>query len=301
MQDIKSPYIFDIQRFSIHDGSGIRTVLFTKGCPLKCSWCQNPESQKYNPQIAFYYEKCKNCNKCVEICPSNAIDIVSKISNYSACILCEACVDVCENDARRIIGKEMKKEDIFEELLKDIDFFENSGGGITFSGGEPFMHPEFLFETLKKLKDQNIHTNIETSGHFDFEKVKNLLPYINQIFFDIKHLDTNVHKKYTGVGNELILSNFEKLNTIFEHIQVRIPLIPGVNDSIEHIKSVCDFLVKKGHKSVHLLPYHSMGNSKAVRIDHKTEKFEAEAYSTEKIKMIKSQFSEFGIEALTIS
>lgn len=302
IQNVKNnstPYIFDIQRFSIHDGPGIRTVLFTKGCPLNCKWCQNPESQKNKQEIAFYSEKCKDCRKCIEVCPVDAIDEITKISDYSICISCGACVDVCTNDARRMIGQKMDEDEVIAELLKDFDFYKDSNGGITFSGGEPFVYPEFLSGIFKELKRNKIHINVETSGQFNFEKVTDLLPYIDMIYFDIKHIDSQVHKKYTGITNNIILDNFEKLNKVFTKVQVRIPLIPRVNDGIEDIKLVCRFLLKQGHKSVHLLPYHSMGNSKAQRIDYKTEIFKVEPHSKEEIEKIKSKFSKFGISPIT--
>ena len=299
MKKSNSPYIFDIQRFSIHDGPGIRTVLFTKACPLKCKWCQNPESQKSKAEVAFYSDNCEDCRKCIEVCPTNAIDSITKISDYVACITCGACVDVCENDARRMIGSEMDEKEIITELLKDADFYNDSGGGVTFSGGEPFVNPDFLYGILKELKKHEIHTNIETSGLFDFEKVTNLLAYINLIYFDIKLFDSNIHKEYTGVSNKIILSNFIKLNKVFDNIQVRIPLIPNVNDGIENIKAISVFLLENGHNSVHLLPYHSMGNSKASRIDYKADIFKVETHTKDEINIVKSQFSEFGINPIT--
>ncbi len=144
-----SPYIFDIQRFSIHDGPGIRTVVFTKGCPLKCKWCQNPESQKSKAEVAFYSENCEDCRKCIDVCPVDAIDEITKISDYSTCTTCGACIDICTNDARRMIGQKMNEKDILNELLKDIDFYADSNGGITFSGGEPLIYPEFLHGIFK--------------------------------------------------------------------------------------------------------------------------------------------------------
>ncbi len=299
MQKKNIPYIFDIQRFSIHDGPGIRTVMFTKACSLKCKWCQNPESQKNKQEVAFYYENCKDCKKCIEVCPVNAIDPITKISDYSTCIRCGACIDICENDARRMIGKEMNEKDIISELLKDLDFYTDSDGGITFSGGEPFIYTEFLFKIIKELKKKKVHVNIETSGQFDFKKVINLLPYIDLIYFDIKHLDSQKHKEYTGLTNNTILNNFEKLNLIFNNIQVRIPLIPNINDGIDNIKATSEFLIKNGHKSAHLLPYHSMGNSKAIRIDYGAEIFKVEPHTKEEIEIIKSYFSKFGINPIT--
>lgn len=299
MKEHTTPYIFDIQRFSIHDGPGIRTVMFTKACPLKCKWCQNPESQKHKQEVAFYYENCKDCNKCVDVCPVGAIDIATKISNYATCIRCGECIDICENDARRMIGDKIEEQEINSELLKDIDFYKDSDGGITFSGGEPFIFPEFLSKIIYELNKKKIHINIETCGQFDFNRIESLLPNIDLIYFDIKHLDSTIHKEFTGVYNETILSNFEKLNNIFDNIQVRIPIIPNVNDGIKNIKETCDFLIKNGHNTVHLLPYHSMGNSKAIRIDHNTEIFKAKAHTKKEIETIKSHFSNFGINTIT--
>ena len=298
MNKEKLTYIVDLQRFSIHDGPGIRTVLFTKGCPLNCLWCQNPESQKSKSEVAYYNEDCENCNKCVEICPNNAIDTLTKISDYKSCVQCEACIDMCENNARRMIGDKMSTKEIVSELLKDIDFYNTSNGGVTFSGGEPLLHTDLLYQSIKELKKHGVHINIETSGYFNFENVSKLLPYIDLIYFDIKHLDSSIHKEYIGQGNELILENFAKLNKVFETIEVRMPLIPDVNDSETHIKLLCEFLVDNGHKSIHLLPYHSMGNLKAIRIDYKEELFKANTHSKKEIGSIKSLFSQNNIKAI---
>ena len=299
MKKDQIPYIFDIQRFSIHDGPGIRSVVFTKGCPLRCQWCQNPESQKSRAEVAYYVEKCTNCNKCVEVCPNNAIDPVTKISDYSLCVACGDCVEVCENDARKMIGQLKPVDDIIQEILKDIDFYYNSGGGVTFSGGEPLLYPGFLLEVIRELKKSNIHVNIETCGRFDFEQVTPLLPFIDMIYYDLKLIDSKKHKYFTGVDNKTILDNFNKLNQHFKPLQVRIPLIPGVNDDNENIQATCEFLSDADRQTVHLLPYHSMGNSKAKRIDFRDNIFNVEPYTKSQIEKIKSKFFHFGIKAIT--
>ena len=299
MKQNNSPYIFDIQRFSIHDGPGIRTVLFSKSCPLSCTWCQNPESQKSRAEVAFYSEKCKDCRKCIQVCPSFAIDEITKISNYTTCITCSACIDVCTQDARKMIGQKMSEDEIINELLKDIDFYKDSNGGVTFSGGEPLVYPEFLLKILKRLKAKGIHTNIETCGVFDLEKVIPLLPYIDLIYFDIKHLNKDSHKEYTGLGNEIILENFQELNAVFSHLQIRVPLIPSVNDDEYSIKEISEFSLKNGHQTIHLLPYHSMGNSKAIRIDYKAKIFKVKPHTNEELELIKKQFSKLGIKTIS--
>jgi len=176
----KRPNIFDIQRFSIHDRPGVRTVIFTKSCPLKCSWCQNSESQKSKAEIAFYFEDCSSCNKCVEQCPTNAIDPINKISSYSICIQCGACADIFESNARRIIGREMSRDEIVSEILKDIDFYKTSNGGVTFSGGEPFLHADLLLQTLIDLKKLYICIRSQNSKNHPMKSIpyKNGLPAI---------------------------------------------------------------------------------------------------------------------------
>lgn len=297
MEESKNPYIFDIQRFSIHDGPGIRTVLFTKTCPLSCTWCQNPESQKGKAEIAFYSEHCSNCNHCTDICPVSAIDPLTRISDYTTCMQCGACIDACGNNARRMIGSKMGKEEIMVELLKDIDFYNNSGGGVTFSGGEPFMHTTFIYEISRELKEHDIHVNVETCGYFNMDQVKKLLPYIDLIYYDIKHMDNKLHESNTGIGNEKILNNFSKLNAVFRNIRVRITLIPGVNDDIEHIRDMCRFLIANGHDNIDILSYHSMGNSKAIRIFQNKKLFKAQSYNKEELIILQSHFSQYGINA----
>lgn len=294
----QTPHIFDIQRFSIHDGPGIRSVLFTKGCPLGCLWCQNPESQKSKAEVAYYFESCTQCNVCVEVCPEDAIDPISKISDYENCTACGICVDTCENNARRMIGKTIGIEEAAEELLKDIDFYEDSNGGVTFSGGEPFLYPEYLLEIAIKLKERNVHINVETSGQFNYEKTKPIFAFIDSIFFDIKQLDNEKHKAYTGVYNTQLIQNFKKLHADFHSITPRVPLIPGFNDDDESLTQIAIFLQSLNHNEVHLLPFHSMGNSKAKRIDHNKPLFEAQIHTKEDKERIVRLFNQMNMNVI---
>jgi len=261
-------WIYDIQRFSLHDGPGIRTTVFMKGCPLKCVWCHNPESQSSLPEIAEFKDKCIGCGRCVEVCPEKAITETRWSINREICTRCGKCAEVCPSGARKIIGKKMTIEDVLEEVKKDKVFYKNSGGGITLSGGEPLMQTLFSQELLRRCKKDNIHTAIETSGYASWFNFNKVLPFIDLIFYDIKHIDPLKHKEYTGKSNILILENLKKIvKKDNVNIVIRIPLIPGYNDAEEHIISVAKFLRGlKYIKKIELLPYHRLGEAKYNRI-----------------------------------
>ena len=295
MSSNKKLLLFDVQRFSIHDGTGIRTTLFTKGCPLQCVWCQNPESQKIKPEIAYYFESCIKCNLCIDICPNNAIDSTTYISDYEKCNACGKCIEVCNTNSRRLIGKSYDTEEIISLALKDVDFYKTSNGGITITGGEPFMFPEKLEEILKQLKSQNLNINIETAGFFNLDKVKLLLKYIDSIFFDIKLIDQEKHKYFTGVSNDKIIKNFEYLVANFSNITPRMPIIPDVNDSENCIRSVATFLNKNNCKEIHLLPFNTLGNSKIERIDTSAKVYKKDFLSTSKLNEIQRIFNTYNI------
>ena len=245
--------IFDIERNSYVDGPGIRTTVFFKGCNLKCRWCHNPESQSPTPQMMFYKDKCKGCGKCKGFCPNH----------LESCDLCGKCTVYCPVDARRVCGRTYTIDEVFEEVIKDKAFYENSGGGVPFSGGEGMLQIDFLLEILKKCKENGIHTAVDTAGHIPFESFKKILPYTDLFLYDIKIFDTQKHKQYVGVGNELILENLKKLFKANAKIWIRIPIIPDVNDSIEEMQLIRDFLDKNGKpEKIELLPYHAMGENK---------------------------------------
>ncbi len=255
--------LFDIERNSFVDGPGIRTTVFFKGCNLKCLWCHNPESQDFKPEQMFYRDKCKGCGKCNEICPTP-----------DGCTLCGKCIFYCPADARKVCGKEYTVDEVFAEIIKDKSYYDNSGGGVTFSGGECMLQVDFLAEILKKCKENSIHTAVDTAGHIPFKSFERILPYTDLFLYDIKTLDPEKHKQYTGVGNELILENLKKLFKANANILIRVPIIPNINDSIEEMRLIKEFLDKNGiPKKIELLPYHAMGENKYAAIGKEVERF----------------------------
>ncbi|MBD3214044.1 MAG: glycyl-radical enzyme activating protein [Candidatus Lokiarchaeota archaeon] len=263
--------IFDIQQYAIYDGPGIRTLIFLKGCPLSCFWCQNPESQQLEPQMAYFQEKCVLCGKCVKICPENAITLSDDriIREKKICKKCGKCVEICPENVVQIIGEEKSIKDIIEIVIRDKPFYDNSGGGITVSGGEPTMQTEFLINLLKNIKKKGIHTAIETCGCFNPEMVEKFVSVVDLFLFDIKHIDPELHEYYTGVSNENILYNFHQIYKLVgpERIICRIPLIPDVNTDQKTIQGIIDFLKGIGFTGlVHLMPYNRMAKTKYEKI-----------------------------------
>jgi pyruvate formate lyase activating enzyme len=260
-----SGIVFDIQRFSIHDGPGIRTIVFLKGCPLSCLWCSNPESQKMQPELFWNPDKCIKCNMCGDVCQ---VDAVSQ-SDYShsriirdRCIGCGKCAEQCPTQALTLKGKPMSVEEVYKEVEKDRRFYMSSGGGVTISGGEPFSQPEFLLSLLKKFKDAGISTAIETTGMTCWSLIHQCAECIDYFLYDIKHMDSEMHKKYTGIENNLILSNLKLLANTGKDITVRVPYIPGYNADVDHMKMIASFMNENKLKKIELLPYHNFGESK---------------------------------------
>jgi len=263
--------VFDIQRYSIHDGPGIRTSVFLKGCPLRCFWCQNPESQMMVPQVLFYKDKCTNCGRCVEVCPTGASGLsdMSSEVDRDKCIGCGKCVEVCPNEARRITGRYMTTDEVVSEVMKDVKFYRKSGGGVTLSGGEPLFQPEFALEILQKCKSMGLHTVLETCGLAPWSTMEKLLAYVDYVLYDIKHLDTRKHRKGTKRSNELILEN-AKMVSVCKPMKVRIPLIPAFNDSPDDIRAIARFVKSElDSAEMELLAYNKMGESKYERLGRK--------------------------------
>jgi pyruvate formate lyase activating enzyme len=259
--------IFNIQRFSLHDGPGIRTVIFFKGCPLKCRWCCNPESIELSPQIIFNPDRCLKDGRCIEVCPSGA----RSEKGYTAgkCTLCGACIDACPSGALELVGKGYSIQDVIEEVEKDRLFYESSGGGVTLSGGDPVFQNEFATSLLRELRRLSIHTAVETSGYAPWPVIEEIIDASDLLLYDLKHMDSEMHRKFTGVPNELILENALKASLKIEAMKepekkmvFRVPLIGGINTYRKNIEAVAAFVFKTKIREVHLLPYHRLGESK---------------------------------------
>ncbi|AYO29981.1 glycyl-radical enzyme activating protein [Biomaibacter acetigenes] len=283
--------IFDIQRYSIHDGPGIRTVVFLKGCPLRCLWCCNPESQLTNPQLSFIQSKCIGCLECIKICPNKAIRFDKEkgfLIDYKLCDMCGRCSDVCYPGARVIIGKKMSVDEVIAEVIKDKSFYNRSNGGVTLSGGEVLLQWGFAKEILKKCKELNINTAIETCGYCKWEYFTEVLEYVDLVLYDLKHLDSAEHKRLTGVDNQLILENAAKVVKKGKEMIIRVPLIPSLNDSKDNIMMLVDFVsTLEKVKEIDLLPYHQLGVSKYNQIGQTYKLNEINPPSKEKINDIK--------------
>lgn len=255
--------VFDIQRFSLHDGPGIRTIVFLKGCPLSCKWCSNPESQNMKPVIMYKKNECLHCGRCINACSRKAISFENKtFIDRSICTGCGECANACPAGALVVKGKTMTVQQLIRELKKDATTYRRSGGGITLSGGEPLVQYEFAAELLRACKAQGWDTAIETTGAGITEAVEKVIPYVDTVLLDIKHLDTEKHKKFTGIGNEQILKNAARISQISSTV-VRVPVIPGFNYSEEEIRVITEFAkMLRGVRTIHLLPYHTFGENK---------------------------------------
>ncbi len=261
--------VFDIQRASLHDGPGIRTTIFLKGCPLNCLWCHNPEATKADRQLFFHFDKCIQCGNCVKLCEDKVHQLIDgKHSiDYDKCTFCGKCVEACNSDALKIVGIEMDVDDVMHEITPDFDFYQNSGGGVTLSGGEPLSQFSFAMELLKRCKDEGVNTCLETSGFVSASQFEKILPLVDIFLFDYKITGFDEHQKYTGIPNERILENLDLAYQYGSEIILRCPIIPGINDSEQHFEAICALDIKYPNlKGIEILPYHTMGNSKRTSI-----------------------------------
>ena len=282
--------VFNIQRFTTHDGPGIRTTVFLKGCPLTCHWCSNPESQYGKPQLMIRDIKCSGCGACITACPEQAIRFSkngTRQISWESCNHCFDCVDACLYQALTAVGQYMSVNEVIEIIEKDSVFYRNSNGGVTFSGGEVLTQPHFLEKLLTKLKSKDIHTCIDTTGFAPEHMIKKVLPHTDLVMFDIKHLDNEKHKQGTGVENSLILKNLKYITGIVP-TWIRIPLIPGYNDDVEHISKVAALASGLGVEKVSLLPYHEGGISKADQIGMHYHKKALKPQSNEHLNLLEN-------------
>lgn len=261
--------VTNIQGYSIHDGPGIRTTVFLKGCPLKCRWCANPENLSGEIQVGFIAGSCRRCGACLSACKHGGIDPEGAYRiNRTACTSCTACTEVCYYGALVKYGEEMTAQQAFDKVRRDKMFFDASGGGVTLSGGEPLLHPDFVYELFSLCHGEGISTCIETCGFVPWKSFERVLPVTDMFYFDLKLMDESAHVAYTGRSNRLILSNAAALTRTGADILFRQPLIPGVNDSPAHIAAAAEFIKSLGGgHSLQLMPYHRMGTSKYAALN----------------------------------
>ena len=293
LREIEMKNITNIQKFSIHDGDGIRTTVFFKGCPLKCEWCHNPETQRFEKEMQVDREKCTGCGTCASVCPNGAVRMTEDHRpswDSKACTFCGKCENFCPAGSREIVGREYTVKELTKELMKDQMFYEESGGGVTFSGGEVMsMDMDFILAMAKELKRQDVTLTIDTCGYVPYERFEKILPYVNTFLYDVKVMDPELHKKYMGTDNKLILENLIRLSQDGARIYIRIPTIKEVNGNEQNMKETIAFL--KEHDihpaGVNLLPYHDTGSGKYAKLGmeykgtdlHAPDKEEMEAFA----------------------
>jgi len=292
-----SGLIFDIQRYSIHDGPGIRTLIFMKGCPLKCLWCANPEGQLSYPEMMYSENKCIQCWECIKLCPLKAIS-KNNDNNISidreVCNNCGKCSTECYSEALQFVGKYISNNEILRLIEKDRTFYDISNGGITLSGGEPLSQIKFVKELLKICKNKGINTAIETCGYTEWRNIKSIIGLVDTFFYDIKHMDPQKHLELTGVSNEIILQNLKKLSLLHPNIIVRFPLIPGYNDQEENLDLMVSFLNKLDSiKKIEIMPYHRFGSIKYEHLGryYELKKLKSFSKTSKEIQVVK-QFLE---------
>jgi pyruvate formate lyase activating enzyme len=257
--------VFDIQRYSLDDGPGIRTSVFLKGCPLDCVWCSNPESRAMQPELAYFYSSCIRCGDCKKICSIRAISVTERgvMIDRNRCSLCGVCVEACVNDALKLIGKEMSVTEVIREVARDKLFYNDSGGGMTLTGGEPTYQAAFASDILRAAKYEGIHTAIETCGYARWDELKKILNYTDLVLFDVKNISDELSKKFTGRGSKVILENLKRTDSAGKTIVLRFPFVPGFTDSPENLKAIAD-LAKclSSVAQIDILPFHQYGRHK---------------------------------------
>jgi len=291
--------VFDIKKYAIHDGPGIRTTVFFKGCPLQCLWCHNPESWRGQVELGFRKGRCVGCGQCVEACPHEAISLVENrpVTDVEKCVLCGRCVDVCLAGARQIIGRETTVSEVVAEVERDVIFYDQSGGGVTFSGGEPLMQPDFLLALLNQCRARNIHTAVDTSCYAEPEIVESVAKRADLFLCDLKHMDNEMHERFTGVGNNLILENIRLISQADRKIIIRIPIIPGFNDEAANIEATGKFAASlSGVGRIEILPFNRGGLEKSTRLTGEIKSMQIETPDEEQMSSIAQNLSKYVFE-----
>jgi pyruvate formate lyase activating enzyme len=263
--------IFDVKKFSIHDGPGIRTTIFLKGCPLNCAWCHNPEGIEPAMQVMYWEQRCMECGTCLDFCSEGAIHVSEAggfVTDRDRCVLCGECVEACPAGAREITGREVTVAQVMADIDQDTIFYDESGGGVTFSGGEPLLQSAFLRALLEACHQREIHTAVDTTGFAAPAVLDRVLDYVDLFLYDLKLMDDEKHQRFTGVPNALILSNLRRLSAEGHAIIIRVPIIPGINDSEENIVQTGEFISSLAHPhQVDILPYHNTAEDKYRRLE----------------------------------
>ena len=298
---MQSGLIFDVKRFAINDGPGIRVTVFFKGCPQNCAWCHNPESISPRIQKLYTADKCIGCQSCVEACPEQACILTPQgiVTDKDACMLCGICADVCPTKATEMSGRKVSVEDVLQTLEKDRAFFDQSGGGVTFSGGEPLHQPDFLIALLKECGERTLHRVVDTAGIAPVETILEVAKHTDLFLFDLKMMDSSRHKKWTGANNEIILGNLTALAEAGARIIIRIPVIKGVNHDSENIEQTARFVagLPGDAKTVNLLAYHNIAANKFLKLGEAYDEAGMSEPDSAVLKRIVATFAGHGVTA----
>lgn len=293
--------VADYKRFAVFDGPGIRTTVFLKGCPLHCQWCHNPENLSMEPVLACIENLCTLCGDCARVCPEGChrVSIDGHVIHRAQCMGCGECEKACLNDALKLYGMEVEPWKVVDKVMEDVDFFQHSGGGVTLSGGEPLIQPDFCYDLLESFHRVGVHTAIDTCGNVPWRAIEKVAAVTDLFLYDVKHANSEAHRRWTGQGNELILENLHRLCALGQKVEIRIPIIPGCNDGDRDMDAFVGLLAAlKGITAVRLLPYHSMASSKYCAIGMRFDMPEINPPDQEKMREIRDRLLVSGINVL---